>query len=491
MTLTRRNFLQLSGLTAGALVAGNLIHWTADSAAVAATIDPSLHVLQRLTWGVRPEDLRKINSLGISGYLDWQLAPEQIADPAVDAFLRTQPTLGMGYKELYALAEKNDSSIYNALIWGRIYRAAFSTRQLYELMVEFWTDHFNIPLPDLIVEKTVDDRTVIRRYALGRFRELLGASARSPAMLYYLNNADSHKEHPNENYARELLELHTLGVGGGYTEADVKAVARAFTGWSAGSDVPGLFYFDDVSHDYTEKTVLGHRLPAAQGIEDGRQVLDILATHPATAQFISRKLCRRFVSDRPSQGLVDHTAAVFRASGGDIRRVLRAILSSTEFMQATGQKFRRPLDFMVAGLRVTRPTFDDPSILQGPLTTLGQVPFLWHPPNGYPDAARPWLNAGGLLNRWNTAMLLAGGLDDSIHVDLDARVPPAPTAVALVDSATLVVLGRLIAAADRAQLVAFVADGSGPQTLLTSDMRADKLPALIGLLLASPYFQWH
>jgi hypothetical protein len=496
MTVSRRSFLRLAGTAAVGLAAGSAIHWHGVRPAYAAESGTATHILNRLTWGIRLEDVAKIEQMGIPAYIDWQLEPEKIPDPFVDLFMAQVPKLGWSISELLRLPDNTlNSEVQFGLILARLIRAAASERQLYELMVEFWTDHFNVPLPSLIAAKVVEDREVIRKHALGKFRDLLFASAQSPAMLVYLNNHTNAKEHPNENYARELMELHTLGVNGGYSEADVKAVARAFTGWTVSKAPHGLFAFDERMHDTAPKTILGRTLPGGRGIEDGLQVLDMLAGHASTARFISFKLCRRFVSDTPPESLVDSTAGVFKATDGDIRKVLRHILTSAEFMAAPGQKFRRPVEFIAAVLRVTRADLKNPGVLGGPLNEMGQIPFHWLPPNGYPDVTGAWLNSNGLLIRWQSALALMAAAqagDKGVQIPLDKLVPPMKTAGELVDRATELVLHGSIAPEDRAQLIAFVTDGQGKaESTLDARPRADKLSTLIGLLMSSPYFQWH
>ncbi len=494
MTVSRRSFLSLASFTGvsalGVAVQGML---SFPSTAYAAEASPERHILNRLTWGARPQDVETIQQMGIDAYIDWQLNPETIDDPLVDAFVASRPVLNMPYAELARVASDNYDFVLRAALWGRMYRAIYSERQLYERMVEFWTDHLNVPIADLLIEKFIDDRDVIRRHALGTFRDLLFASAQSPAMLYYLNNADSNKDHPNENYARELMELHSLGVDGGYTEDDVVEVARAFTGWTVND--AGAFYFDMASHDTGEKVVLGHHLPGDRGIEDGLQVLDILVRHPSAAQFISRKLARRFVSDMPPQSVVDSTAAVFTATAGDLRAVMRHLLTSAEFMASAGQKFRRPMDAVVAMVRTLTPglAFDNADPLVFSLEGMGQLPYFWHPPNGYPDAAGAWINTNGILQRWNSAMQLAlagDGYYDGAVLNIDAVVPPANTVAELVDVTIQRILGVAIAPEDRDQLIAYVSRDANPDQPLTQDLRRVKLPGLIGILLASPYFQW-
>jgi hypothetical protein len=459
-----------------------------------AAVSSEVHLLNRLTWGVRPADLERVRALGEAGYIDWQLAYEAIDDPQVDRFMARHPILSEGVAGIRRALEVDYGDVLRQVFWGRLYRAVASERQLYERMVEFWTDHFNVPLPDMVPEKIVDDRDVARTHALGRFRDLLLASARSPGMLLYLNNASSHRDHPNENYARELMELHTLGVDGGYTERDVVEVARCFTGWTLTEGWRGDMVFDRQMHDEGEKVVLGHRIAAGRGIEDGLQVLDILATHPSTANFVARKLCSRFVADDPPPELVADVAATFRASDGDLRATLRTLFTAEAFRSARGAKLRRPLEAVVAMLRALEPGVEvhDAWTVHWLLERLGHVPFHWFPPNGYPDRTEDWLNVNGLLHRWNAAMLLAhasqGWTEGAVTLDLDAVVPPAPTVGALVDATWARLVGDPIDGATRATLFEALArpDADGRAT---QAFRRDRLPGLVGLVLASPAFQ--
>jgi uncharacterized protein (DUF1800 family) len=459
-----------------------------------APVSPELHLVNRLTWGARPADLARLRDLGPAGYVDWHLDHAAIADPRIDAFLAEHPILLDDVSGIRRALDADYDSVYRQVIWGRIYRAVASERQLFEKMVEFWTDHFNVPLPDLIPEKVVEDREVIRRHALGSFRDLLLASARSPAMLVYLDNASSHKDQPNQNYAREVMELHTLGVDGGYTEQDVDEVARCFTGWTLQQGWRGEMVFDREIHDDGEKVVLGHRIAAGRGIEDGLQVLDILATHPSTARFISRKLCRRFVADSPPTELVDEVAATFTATSGDIRAVLRTLFTSEQFLAARGAKFRRPFESLVAMLRALDPAVhvNDQWLVTYTLERMGHLPFHWFPPNGYPDASAAWLNVNGLLHRWNTAMVLAyasqGWTDGAVTFDIAAVVPAAATVGALVDGTWLRLVGDPIDATTRRTLLASLDDAS-PGESVTDEFRSEYLPPLVGLILASPAFQ--
>lgn len=501
MQLSRRNFLKLSGITALSVSLGGtlLSRMAALPAQASAFISPELHVLNRVTWGIHPNHMQLIKEMGIARYVEWQLDHENIPDPVMDSFYAEHPMLQMTAADIWRLAQEDPDYGYVIPYWARIYRAVYSERQLFERMVEFWTDHFNVPIGDLLGEKIVDDREVIRRNALGKFRDLLLASAQSPAMLYYLNQSSSSAEHPNENYARELMELHTLGVDGGYSEADVKEVARAFTGWTVRDGWADGFYFDIAMHDGGEKTILGYALPAGRGIEDGLQVLDILATHPSTAHFVSYKLCRRFISDTPPDSIVQSTTSVFVQSEGDLKQVMRHILNSPEFAASAGQKFRRPLDYFVAMLRALSPGLKIQPIaywIAFALEELGQLPYNWGPPNGYPDAAGAWMSTHGLLGRWNLGLVFpqtSEGWIDGIELELGAVIARADTAGELLDAAATAVLGssEQLSPEDRTALLTFVTEDGNEAHRLEDWERRDKLATLLGLIFASPYFQWH
>jgi Protein of unknown function (DUF1800) len=494
---SRRDFLRLVGGSAmAATLSSQLanIKWSGTRPAYAAEVSREMHVLNRLTWMPLQRDVDKIRELGVEGYIDWQLNPEAIPDPVMDMVLANVPLVNADFRALKE-AQTTDYGIANrTLVWMGVYRPYLSERQLLERVVEFWCDHFNIPVLDDGIDRFIDEREVARRYAFTTFRELLFASAQSPAMMYYLNQDSNGKEHPNENYAREVMELHTLGVDGGYTERDVKEVARAFTGWTVRDGLPNRFFFDMNEHDTDEKTVLGVTLPAGRGIEDGLDVLNILASHPSTARFISAKLCRRFVADKPPQSLIDSTAEVFTQTGGNIKAILRHIFLSAEFTSAVNQKLRRPLDYMVAMLRVTQASVDNGDYLYAYLSQANQVPFSWRPPNGYPDIASAWVNTNGLMLRWRLAMSLVEaerGWINGVSVDPSGQIGPVSTCGELVDKAAALVFPAMdLAAEDRQQLIDLVSDGQGPDRIVDMAIRVDKIPVLVAMLIASPYFQW-
>jgi uncharacterized protein (DUF1800 family) len=333
---------------------------------------------------------------------------------------------------------KNPQMVVTELQRAKLLRAVYSNRQLYELMVDFWENHFSIfaNKDDDRYLLTSYDRDTIRPFAMGRFRDLLGATAHSPAMLYYLDNWRSSVPRPyaatkdkpagvdgglNENYARELMELHTLGVDGGYTQKDVQEVARCFTGWTIQKpNEQGLFLYRPGLHDDGEKTVLGHKILAGGGIADGERVLDILATHPATARFVATKLARRFISDDPPQPVIDRAAAVFLKTDGSIRETLRAIVTSPEFFSATTYraKMRSPLEYVVAAMRALNAETDGDRPVLDAIGRMGQPVFGRITPDGYADRADQWLSSGAMVARLNFASALATNRIKGTKIDV-------------------------------------------------------------------------
>jgi uncharacterized protein (DUF1800 family) len=321
------------------------------------------------------------------------------------------------------------------LLEAKMLRAVYSNRQLAEELDDFWFNHFNV-----YHDKGADrflipsfEREAIQPHVLGRFRDLLEATAKSPAMLFYLDNFQSvrpdldakapknkAKRGLNENYARELMELHTLGVNGGYTQKDVIEVARCFTGW--GIQAPqkgGEFFFNDKVHDKGEKIFLGHVIPAGGGIEDGEKVLDILATNPATAHFISRELAQRFVSDTPPQPLVDRMAQTFLTKHGDIREVMRTMLASKEFWSegAYRAKVKTPFDMVVSAVRALDANIDNAFGLANQVGNLGEPLYRKQEPTGYSNMNAEWVSSSALLARMNFALSLAQNKIPGITVD--------------------------------------------------------------------------
>ncbi len=527
-------------LVALVLVAALLAGLPAPVAAQGATDAEILHVLSRVTYGPRPGDVARVRALGLSAWLERQLDPGRIDDTAVEALLKTLPTLTMSIAELQREyprpdpkareavksgemtrremldrfpAEKRPFRIGAELAAARMVRAVASERQLQEIMVDFWFNHFSVfaakgQVPWYV---TSYERDVIRPHALGRFGDLVRSTARHPAMLFYLDNWLSarpdfvvpagpnrgRKAGLNENYARELMELHTLGVDGGYTQQDVTEVARAFTGWTIGQPrADARFVFRPMMHDRGEKTILGRRFAAGGGIEDGERGLDLLLRHPATARFVATKLCRRFVADEPPPALVERVARAYQETDGDIRAMLRAIFGAPEFRasEARRAKIKTPLEFVAGATRAVGATIEPRGgfALARASAEIGEPLYMAQPPTGHPDRAEAWVNAGALLGRMNFALALAQGRLPGVGVDLAPLVADAPR------SDPAVVLDRLLAtllhgqatAETRAVLTAQLANAEiirqTPDDRGPADTDVEKLAALV---IGSPEFQ--
>jgi uncharacterized protein (DUF1800 family) len=459
--------------------------------------DPVLHVLRRLTFGPTPGLVAQVRASGVEAFIEEQLAPQTIDDSLVDEMVAGFQTLHLSNAEIYRQYRDQPGLVVRELQFATVLRALYSRRQLYELMVDFWTNHFNIYVRDGAAAflKTTDDREVIRPHALGRFADLLLASAQSPAMLYYLDNYLSTGEAPNENYARELLELHTLGVDGGYQESDILPAAYCFTGWTIDRRT-GKFRFVPRQHYSGPIQVLEWSTPGRSGpaaVQDGIELLGYLAHHPSTARFLARKLCVRFVSDTPPDDLVESAAQVYLDNDTQIVPVLHHIFQSDAFWASAGQKLRRPFELLVAGLRVlgveiTAPETAARGILRQ-LMLLGQPLFGWPAPNGYPDVAGAWLSTGGLLARWNMFQTLLLGRPSGVRVNLDGLLGDSlpSTAGELVDALADRLLFQPLDATDRAVLLEYI--GLAESAPLPFNVLQYKGPQVAALLLNSTYFQ--
>jgi uncharacterized protein (DUF1800 family) len=537
------------------------------------------HLLNRFAFGPRPGEVEAVVKMGLDRWFERQLGAA-LPDGKLQEDLRDLPALGMSTAQILetypptglvllqakqagvlpddvkkgdlkkgADAEKREAlkakvlafaaqkgyrpekELLGQLMTQKLARAVESENQLREVMTDFWFNHFNVSLTDNKARPFLlsYERDAIRPRALGSFRDLLEATAKSPAMLVYLDNAQSSaaEDEPttmqeqmgrrpgpragmgglgrrgalgmrglpdrrpmgeaqdprkrmkprgvNENYARELMELHTLGVDGGYTQQDVVQVARAFTGWTIlpvqprareaaetrlaraerigglGFHQEGDFLFRADQHDAAEKTVLGTRLPAGRGIEDGEAVLDLLAAHRATARHISAKLAVRFVSDHPPQALVDRLTDVYLKTGGDVRKMLTAIVESPEFWSrdAVGSKIKSPFELAVSALRATGGDVIDPRETLKWIQRMGQPLYAYQAPTGYPDRAEAWVNTGSLLNRMNFGLQLAADRVKGVSIDLPALNQgrePESREEALRTYAALLMPGRDLAA---------------------------------------------
>jgi uncharacterized protein (DUF1800 family) len=456
----------------------------------ATEIDPVIHALNRAGFGARPGDYQRVRKMGktpeaaAAAYLDQQLHPESIEDDDAEYAARRFEALQEPPGELF---EYQPDLLHNELMRATVTRAVLSERQLFEVMAQFWSDHFNIDPSkgDCKWLKVADDREVIRKHALGKFSDLLRASALSPAMLWYLdgrvNRRANPSDRPNENYARELLELHTLGVHGGYTQKDVMEVARCLTGWTVRSTVNppylqvGKVEFDPALHDFGPKSILGQSVPATsitlrkevleqRGRHELERVLQIVTAHPATARHLSAKLCRHFIADDPPASAVAKVADAFSKSEGDIRETLRALFQTDDFLLTRGNKFKRPFTFVVSALRASGAKTDCGMEIIDYLKRMGQAPFNYPTPEGYPDQAPPWM--GTLLWRWNFAVALSQNSIKGTRTDLDALRADAGGDEALMAH----LLGRK---PHPAEAQAFADSGAG-----------------LALMLASPGFQW-
>jgi len=457
-------------------------------------IDPDVHFHLRTGFAPDLAELDRQRRMGRSAYLEEQLHPERIADPEAERRLARLPMLQLSTREI-ARTENGDQRALNDLTRAFLIRAAHSKRRLAARMAVFWAQHFYVPA-EAAGEHLADYLRTLERLALGDFRSLLFAAARHPAMLGYLDNVSNVKEHPNENYARELLELHTLGVDGGYTERDVKEAARALTGWTTHERTEGGFYFDPGVHDTGAKRVLGHTFPAGRGLEDGLALLDLLARHPSTARFVSYKLARYFVSDDPPPELVERMARTFAEHRGAVRPVLRALLSAPEFYAAAGLRLRSPLEFLAAALATSGTRVPGAWTLWELQNELGQTFMGWRTPDGPPTEAVGWSGTGGLLARWRVALRLTQEADADpegawgLVAHLEERTPRAATVGEAVRALARRVLGRLPGPEQLARLVDYAADGGGADTPWTPIRAGRKRGGLFALLIASPEFQW-
>ena len=405
---------------------------------------------------------------------------------------RLLPLLDPGLRKKVVAASPSIPQPGQTLAQAKVYRAIESDRQLEEVLVDFWYNHFNVDAGKGIVRRMVTayDREDIRPNVLGKFRDLLEATANSPAMMFYLDNSESKVEGLNENYARELMELHTLGVNGGYTQRDIIEVARCFTGWTtvntdagarfvvAGGTQQG-FRYEDSLHDKGEKTVLGVTIPAGGGKEDGEKVLDILAKHPSTARFISRELAQRFVADDPPPALVERMAAAFRDTDGDIRAVLAALFDSPEFFSAGAYraKLKTPFEMIVSAVRATGARVADAGPLVNQISSLGQPLYRKLEPTGYSNVGTDWLNSAALMGRMNFALDLAQNKADGVQVDATkfSAVPEETARQVLFTDAQPETLHAIAAALEGAASTGNATDPSGALTA--------------GMLLGSPDFQ--
>jgi hypothetical protein len=499
--MQRRDFLKTLGVGAGAAVVGaefftQTTHALSAPAAVSEaqqSADEVWRALNRLTFGPRPGQVEAVRKQGLENWLKVQMNPLAIDDSAVEKRLGDFITLDMTNSELVSQKGAQQGKVVYELDAATVMRSIYSPRELHEVMVNFWSEHFSIWHEKELdkVFKTADDRDVIRKNTFTTYRQILGASAKSPAMLIYLDNAESNKKHPNENYAREVMELHTITIGH-YTEDDVKEVARCFTGWTIQGlrdPNPGEFKFDARIHDNGAKKVLGQVFPAGGGIDDGERVLDMLAANPGTAELIANKLARRFIADTPPDDAVQAGKQAFLNSKGDIKATLLAILNTPAFRTAP-PKYKRPYEYLVSLFRALDVQIDklQPGVL-GILRNMGHLPFDWITPDGYSDYAANW--EGNMLGRWNLAIDTLSNKVPGVHVDLNAlvrgqNVPIEPNAV--VNFFAQHLYGRPMTNAESAEILGYMNKKGTPD--LTQDLGRRMVNETLALMLAAPAFQF-
>ena len=503
------------------------------------------HLFNRLAFGARPGEIEKIVSQGpvrgqqaIDRWIAEQMNPSSIPDANLDERLAPFKSLALTPNQLieqypapqdYAKKLGIDPKDFNSneelkknirekigedhlperivdeLDSSKIIRAVESRRQLEEVLTDFWFNHFNVDLSKGETKwyVTAYEREVIRKNIFGNFRTLLGAVAESPAMMFYLDNHLSVTENPNaqgkrpdpnrglnENYGRELLELHTLGVDAGYTQNDVREVARAFTGWSI-DDVKknAVFKFKEKLHDVMPKKILGHDFPANQQKEDGDQVLNLLVTEPATAHFIALKLCRYFVADQPPPSLVDRTARMFLQSKGDLKKVYLTIFKSPEFWSKKyyRAKIKTPFQYLVSSARALGGEIELKSEFPKVLNQMGQPLFRCSPPTGYKDSAESWVNPGALVARLNFGLTLAANRVNGVFVLLPHFEQSPRTPKLLVSGLERKILhGKMSSASEDVVLKEFANEG---RSMADGEVRPLSLAKASGLILGSPEFQ--
>jgi uncharacterized protein (DUF1800 family) len=487
----------LTTAVAGAAAAGVVASRTADAdspqlTSVPVSRDPVLHAVRRLSYGATPALVAHVRRVGVSAWVDQQLSGQPDASAVLHGTgLASVPLPPVQGAMARAAVQHHGLTDLQTQAFAR---AAFGDNQLYELLVELFSNHLSIYGPAFAAYKAVDDSEVVRKHALGTFAGMLAASAQSPAMLLYLNQAYSIGDNPNENYARELLELHTVGATAGYHQRDVHQAALALTGLSVDPDT-GLFRYRSDWHHVGPVRVMGWSHPngdRSKGLEVALSLVDYLAHHPMTARRLATKLVRRFVSDAPPASLVASAAAVYRANGTAIVPVVKHVLASREFQRSFGQKAQRPFEWFVQCVRVLGLAPSPTLALEGgsvvaALQRLGQAPFAWSPPNGYPDTADAYASTATMLARWNTAQALVNGSVSGLGRPDAARVRGTPvptTARACVERLALVLLGIR----PRAALTRAVLTGVGlpaGRVLTAAEARERALP-MAALLLSSP-----
>ncbi len=439
----------------------------------------------RMSCGATDSEFALADLFGFEDYLEYHLDHLSINDN--ETFIRLAPltTLVMSPSQLL---DQPGGLVVSELINATLIRQIYSRRQLFERMVEFWTDHFNVHILTGLGQylKTVDDRDVIREHALGTFPELLRASAASPAMLFYLDNYTSVRGNPNENYARELLELHTVGVDNGYTQQDIVEVARCFTGWTIdfrGGPNRGRFVFDPNRHDFDAKRVLGFDIPAGGGIQDAERVIEILTLEPSvaplTARFVGGKMANWLWGYNPPEGLLDDVVAAYMNTGGDIKAMIRAILSP-QWLAVAPLKYKRPLHYLMSAVRAMNLNITNYRAMTPIMQAAGQVPYYWSAPDGYPDTLDFW--SGLVLPRWNFGAAAAAGQLLGITFNVNQFLNGAQTAADVTARIDRLLFGGHMERFERRMIEKYLEPDLPPLS---------RIQEAIGLAAGSPGFQWY
>ncbi len=458
-------------------------------------LDPDL-LISRITYGRTAALEHQVHKDTPAKWLAAQLKPGTVADPGGAGILARYPRLGWSTAKVRASVKDGDWAVMQDLVAAHLGRACWSSRQLFEVMVDFWSNHLNVTVPSDGVwdSRHRYDADVIRANALGSFEKMLLASAFHPSMLLYLNNAESTKYAPNENYAREVLELHTVGINAGYTETDVQKAALLLTGWTV---MEGQASYDGTRHHVGKLKVFGYS--TANSTEAGgktvqQHYLSYLARHPKTAYNLSYKLAQHFVSDTPPKALVKHMAAVYLKGKTAIAPVLRAMFSSAEFAASAGEKVRRPMEVTAASIRVLgiQPGKDSQGLtdLAWTLNGMGHAPLGWPQPNGYGDTAAEWQSPSMALAQFNaTTALVHGWWPNKLNNPTAAKLLSSPprTRDGVIDAVAVKLFGRKPTSKERSAARTLLAGTSLPSSFSKGTYQQQETVALVAtLFLQSP-----
>jgi uncharacterized protein (DUF1800 family) len=437
-------------------------------------------LVRRVTMGITRAEMTRAQQMGWNGYLNYQLNYTRIDDSVAEAVVASKyPYMSQPSDALFTISQTDNNGVFNQLRDSTLYRAAFSQRQLYQRMVEFWSDHFNQDLDKVQYLLVADQRDVIRKYAMTSVPQIVKASAHSAAMMLYLDQNVSSAKAPNQNYAREIMELHTLGVDGGYTQDDVAELSRIFTGWTVTGR--GVFSFLANLHDTGNKVLMGKTFTGQSGagaIAEGEAAIDMLVAHPSTARFIATKMLKWMVTPTPTESQINAISAVYRATSGDIKSMLRAMLNE-EWLSQAPMKLKRPFHLTASALRALNPTVVSLTSLSNSLNTLGHLPFAWDTPDGYPDKLEYW--AGNIVPRWSFGSQFSN-FNSVSTLQVDTAPYRAGSTAAAIDLIDQNFFGGEMPAVTRTGLTTYINGGTFNDT---------RMRETIGLALSSNAFQWY